>query len=308
MTDKKVAIIGVGETGYSMIENIYNQNNSKYNLIAIGTNVKSLVDIVKVKKIQLGSKFIKKFNRGMRPNLAKEAVLDNYNDIKDALDDIDIVVIITGLGGGTGSGATPIVLKIAKEVCGHTICLVSKPFLFEGLVRRRISERALDEIQKECNSVLILEYEKLMHKIKEFWHIDEFWQTINLTFLKHINSALNIFFNDEENLFFNSIHEILYTETGLINLVEASGKNSACRAMKSFLIENSFSNTSLGIFIHFRTNYNYSTVDLDEALQIICDIANDEAEVIFSYSFDDKLPDTYVGLTTIVAVKNLKII
>jgi len=168
-------------------------------LIAIDTDIKSLEEINEVKKIQIGSKLLNGLSSEMKPELAKESNMENYDEIKAALADTDIVFILAGLGGGTGSGASPIVPKIAKEIGALTIAIVTMPFKFEGKQRFKLAEFGLENIKKESDSVVVIQNEKHLPFINKNLALKDAFKVIDVVVEEAINGMIGVLLSNEEN-------------------------------------------------------------------------------------------------------------
>ena len=145
----KIKVIGVGGGGGNMINHMISQGTYQVDLIAANTDAQALNSSLAPYKIQLGEKLTKGLGAGMIPNVGREAALESYEDIKNALDGADMVFIAAGVGGGTGTGAAPIIAQAAKEIGALTVSVVTKPFRFEGRKRARLAEDGLEELKKK---------------------------------------------------------------------------------------------------------------------------------------------------------------
>ena len=145
----KIKVIGAGGGGGNMINHMIRENSDlNVDLIIANTDVQALENSSAHTKIQLGERTTKGLGAGMDPKIGKAAADESYDEIKSALETSDIVFIATGLGGGTGTGATPIVARAAKEVGSLTVAVVTMPFSFEGKKRRNQAEAGLIELRK----------------------------------------------------------------------------------------------------------------------------------------------------------------
>ena len=138
----RIVAVGVGGGGGNMIGHMVNENVNGIELIMINTDAQALEE-AGVSTIQIGTKLTKGLGAGMKPDIGKESALENYEEIRSALEGADIVFISAGLGGGTGTGAAPVVAKIAKEIGALTISIVTKPFMFEGPKRTKIDRKSV---------------------------------------------------------------------------------------------------------------------------------------------------------------------
>ena len=153
----KIKVVGVGGGGGNMINHMIRENAIlNIDLIVANTDAQALENSPAHTKIQLGEKKTKGLGAGMRPEVGKEAAEESYDEIKSALETSDIVFIASGLGGGTGTGAAPIVAQAAKDVGALTVAVVTIPFVFEGKKRRKLADLGLEELRKESDSIVVI--------------------------------------------------------------------------------------------------------------------------------------------------------
>lgn len=136
----KISVVGVGGGGCNMINHMINEGSYKIDLIVANTDFQALQVSKAPKKIQLGARLTKGWGAGMEPEIGRDSAVENYEDIKNTFDGSDIVFVAAGLGGGTGTGAAPIIVKAAKEVGALTVTVVTKPFAWEGKKKSRACE------------------------------------------------------------------------------------------------------------------------------------------------------------------------
>jgi len=146
-----------------MINHIIRENpNLDIDLMIANTDAKALDNSPAHTKIQLGEKKTKGLGAGMRPEVGKEAAQESYEEIKSALETSDVVFIASGLGGGTGTGAAPVVAQAAKEIGALTVAVVTMPFSFEGKKRSKLADIGLSELRKESDSIVIIPNDRLL--------------------------------------------------------------------------------------------------------------------------------------------------
>ena len=139
----QIKVIGVGGGGGNMINHMVNEGVDDIGLIAANTDAQALHSSKAKTKIQLGERKTKGLGAGMKPDIGRESALESYEDIKEALEGADMVFIASGFGGGTGTGAAPVVAQAAKEVGALTVSVVTKPFGFEGRKRLKLAEQGI---------------------------------------------------------------------------------------------------------------------------------------------------------------------
>ena len=158
----RIVAVGVGGGGGNMIGHMIREGVSGIEMIVVNTDAQVLEESGAARKIQIGTKLTKGLGAGMKPEVGKESALENYDEIRSALQGADIVFVAAGLGGGTGTGAAPVIAQIAKEIGALTISIVTKPFAFEGKKRLKLAEIGLDELKQESDSIVVIPNDKLL--------------------------------------------------------------------------------------------------------------------------------------------------
>jgi len=309
MESLQTKIVGVGAVGCTVIKNIFGKALVGVDLIAINSDIELLEQISGVKKIQLGSKLLKGRNAGMKPELGKEAALENYDDIKTALVGADIVFILVGLGGGMGSGATPVIAKIAKEIGALTIPIVTIPFLFEDKQRLKIAEDSLEKIKEESDSVVVIQNNKYLTFVNnKNLGLKDAFKAIDIVMEEVINGIIGVILSQGENeinLDFCDLQTIMsHKGMALVGVGEDEGKSSANevikQAIKSPFLEKISLNEASGILIHFTIHPDFSIVKISEAMEMINEVANYDAEIVWGTTTDISLSKNYVKVIIIV--------
>ena len=157
----KIKAIGVGGGGGNMINHMINEGIHSIDLIVANTDEQALNTSISPFKMQLGINATRGLGAGMVPEKGREAALESFEDIKSMLDGSDIVFISAGLGGGTGTGAAPIIAQAAKEIGALTVTIVTTPFKFEGRRRSKLAKEGLEELKRESDCIIVVPNEKL---------------------------------------------------------------------------------------------------------------------------------------------------
>lgn len=158
-----IKVIGVGGGGSNMIGHLINTGTYEgIELAVANTDAQAINSSNAPIRIQLGAKLTKGLGAGMKPQVGKDAALESYEELKQFLENTDIVFISAGLGGGTGTGAAPVIAKAAKEVGALTVSIVTKPFRWEGRQRAKLAEEGYRELKAESDSIVVIPNEKLL--------------------------------------------------------------------------------------------------------------------------------------------------
>lgn len=163
----KISVVGIGGGGCNIISHITNKDFNQALLIAMNTDIKSLEITNSTKKIQLGKISTKGLGSGMNPSIGEMSAIESYEEIKQSLKDSDIVFIVSAFGGGTGTGASPLVAKACKEIDAIVISLITMPFTWEGKKREKFSKLYVEEMQRDSDLLIVISNDKLLEIISE---------------------------------------------------------------------------------------------------------------------------------------------
>ena len=304
-SEVKIAIVGVGGGGCNTLNCIYEQGvHSAVNLIALNTDAKALQIINAYSKIQLGKKTTQGFGAGMNPELGAKSAEESYDLIKEALQDSNIVLITAGLGGGTGTGATPIVAQIAKEIGALTIAVVTTPFEAEGKAREKIAQNGLDEIKKVVDSFFVLPNEKLLSTIDKSMAACDTLKVIDSTMAKTLLGLANILSGDSGlNIDLADLKIAMENKgLGFIGVGEKDGVDSAVEAIKEAMqspLCGSFEGAKCAI-IHYTINEKYLMHEIAMANEIVQQQLDEGAFCKMGWTWDNTLKPNQVKVTLII--------
>lgn len=287
-TDKKIVVVGIGGAGVNIVEYM-SRKDVKLKLIAISTDAQHLPKTREVEKILIGAKFTQGFSSCMNPCVGRCAALESYEEIKSILRGAETIFIVAGFGAGTGTGATPIVARIANEVGALAIPIVTKPFSFEGESRFKIAENGIQELRREVDSMLIISNDKLLPMINNKLGMKDSFELVDSIFLEIILSVSEALLSDIED---DIDLKIIMGCKGLavIGVSEGVGENAAYESMKSalkfpFFDEIKF-DYAMSVWVHFKVHPNFSLMETFEATNLIHESMNEEGEIMFSISID----------------------
>ncbi len=303
----RIVAVGVGGGGGNMIGHMVKEGVKGIEMIMINTDSQVLSQAENVKKIQIGEKLTGGLGAGMRPEIGRDSALENYDDIKAALEGADIVFISAGLGGGTGTGAAPVVAQIAKEVGALTVSVVTKPFNFEGKKRAKLAELGLEELKKESDSIVVIPNERLLSIIDRKLGIKDSFKIVDSVLAQAVSGTSGVILSSGEydiNLDFADLKTVMsHKGMALMGVGEFEGENAAYEAIKaaieSPLLDNMSINGAMGVLVHFKIHPNFPTLDLHEAMNVVNETAHEDADIIFGTSTDPELPENYVKITIV---------
>ena len=291
-----IKVIGVGGGGNNAVNRMVTDNVRGVECIAVNTDMQALVNSSITKKITIGEKVTKGHGAGSNPEVGAQAAEESIEDIKSALSGADMVFVTAGMGGGTGTGAAPIVARVARELGILTVGIVTKPFLFEGKRRMMQAEAGITNLRDYVDALIIIPNERLKQVGEKITLMNAFQVSDDV--LRHGVQSITELINVPGyiNLDFADVTSILkdagYAHMGV---GEATGKDKAETAAKmaisSPLLETSICG-SKGIIINITASPDISMDDIDIAASLVTSEAHEDATVIFGVVFDPDLEDT----------------
>ncbi|WP_201353004.1 cell division protein FtsZ [Hydrogenimonas urashimensis] len=303
----KIKAIGVGGGGGNMINHMIHQGIDGIDLIVANTDAQALETSKASYKIQLGEKLTKGLGAGMKPEVGQESALESYDTIKEVLAGADIVFVSSGLGGGTGTGAAPIIAQAAKEVGALTVSVVTKPFRFEGRKRMKLAETGLEQLKKESDSIIVIPNEKLLSIVDKNLGIKESFKLVDNILARAVSGISNVIVSRGEhdiNLDFADVNTVMsHRGLALMGVGEASGQSAAYEAIKnaieSPLLDSMDIKGAMGVLVHFHIHPDYPILEISEAMSIVEDNADEDAHVIFGTTTDESLSVDEVKITIV---------
>jgi cell division protein FtsZ len=294
----KIKVIGVGGGGTNMINHMARREILPITLIAANTDAQHLNSSLASMKIQIGEKLTKGLGAGAVPDVGKEAALESVEDLALALQDTDIVFVAAGLGGGTGTGAAPVVASIAKETGALTICVVTKPFKYEGRKRRKLAEQGLSELKKCCDSIVVIPNDKLKSAVDKNTGFKDAFKVVDDVLFRAVNGMSGVILEHGEsdiNVDFADMKTVMsHKGMALMGIGESTGENSPIEALRkaieSPLLDDVDLDGAQGILIHFTFHPDYPYVEIEEAMEVIDETVDEEADVIFGTTTDENTP------------------
>lgn len=299
-----IKVIGVGGGGGNVVNRMVNDNVRGVQYLAANTDVmvlnSSKADII----LPLGSKITKGLGAGMKPEIGRMAAEEDMEAIRDALENADMVFIAAGMGGGTGTGAAPIVAEIAKEMKLLTVGVVTTPFKFEGNKRAKIAQEGIAEFKKHVDTLMVIPNDKLLEiassktTMNEAFSIadDVLKQAISgITNLINMEGIINLDFADLKTVMSNKGRAIMGTgvATG-----ENRGLEAAKKAISSPLLSDTPISGATGVIINIVADEQFSLLDAQAAADFIQGSADQDADVIFGL-VTDNTRDNEVIITVI---------
>lgn len=307
LSGAKIKAIGVGGGGGNMINHMINKGIDNIDLIVANTDVQALESSKAPCKIQLGEKLTRGLGAGMKPEIGQQSAVESFDTIKEVLSGADIVFVSSGLGGGTGTGAAPIIAQAAKEVGALTVSVITKPFRFEGRKRAKLCDRGLEELKKESDSIIVIPNEKLLSIVDKNLGIKESFKMVDDVLCRAVSGISNVILSKGEhdiNLDFADVNTVMgHRGLALMGVGESTGPSAAYEAVKnaieSPLLDNMTINGAMGVLVHFNIHPDYPLLEISEAMGIVEDNADEEAHVIFGTTTNPEMQPDEVHITIV---------
>lgn len=291
----KITVVGVGGAGGNAINNMIQTQLGSVDYVAANTDAQSLNASLAEKKIQLGIETTKGQGAGARPEVGRESAEEAAEEIAAALDGSNMVFITAGMGGGTGTGAAPVVAKMARERDILTVGVVTKPFTFEGRHRMTIAEKGIEELSQYVDTLIVIPNQNLFLIADEKMTFADAFKRADQVLQDGVRSITDLIINPGViNLDFADVRTIM-TEMGraMMGTGVASGENraqeAAEQAIANPLLDNASMNGAKGILISVAGGLDLTLYEVDEAANRIRREVDPEANIIFGASFDPTL-------------------
>ena len=303
-TGARIKVIGVGGGGSNAVNRMVREGFDGVQFVVANTDVQALRMNAASIKVQLGEKLTKGLGAGADPSVGRHAALEDTDKLIQAIDGADLVFVTAGLGGGTGTGAAPVIASLASELGALTIAVVTRPFTFEGRKRAIQAERGLEELRDCVDSVITIPNERLLSTIDRktplldaFAAVDEVLRQAiqGISDLILLPGLINLDFADVKTIMTGMGVAVMGTGVGH---GETRAVDAARKAISSPLLEDASIDGARGVIINVTGGSDLSLVEVHEASTIIHEAAHEEANIIFGAVIDPKL-DGQVKLTVI---------
>lgn len=303
-TYAKIKVVGVGGSGGSAITRMMDSKIHGVNFIAVNTDAQALHHNRASQKIHIGKNLTKGLGAGMNPEIGKQAAEENRDEIQEALRGADMVFLTCGLGGGTGTGAAPIVAEAAKESGALTVAVVTKPFAFEGNQRMKIAEEGWARLKEKVDALITIPNDRILNLIERntpllaaFAKCDEVLQHAvrGISDLVTMPGLVNVDFADVRAVMED-------TGSALMGVGIASGENrhiqAAQAAVSSPLLDISI-NGARGVLFNVSGGPDLTMWEINEAAKVITESIDTNAKLIFGAVHDERLKKGEIKITVI---------
>jgi len=292
----RIKVIGVGGGGNNAVNRMIAAGVEGVEFIAANTDVQALKSSMAPVKLQLGVKLTSGLGAGANPDVGRRAALEDSDKIIEALEGADMVFVTTGLGGGTGTGAAPVIASLASEMGALTVAVVTRPFSFEGKRRMMQAERGLQELLDAVDTVIVIPNEKLLAVAKDAGFFESFRiaDDVLRQGVQGISDIITI-----PGIINRDFADVKTTMAGMGYAVMATGvrsgadraRNAAIAAMASPLLEAGAIDGARGILINITGSSSLKLSEVNEASTLIQDAAHEDANIIFGAVLDESMGD-----------------
>jgi len=296
-TFANIKVVGVGGSGGAAVNRMIESRIKGVEFVNINTDVQALHYSQANKKLHIGKNVTRGLGAGMDPELGAKAAEESQNEIRDILKGADMVFITCGLGGGTGTGCSPLVAEIAKEIGALTVAVVTKPFSFEGAQRKAIADAGWDKLAEKVDTIITIQNDRLLQIIDKKTSLLEAFAIVD-DVLRHAIQGISelVTIPGLINVDFADVKSIMKEQgTALMGIGQATGENRAVEAAKaaisSPLLELSMDGAK-GVLFIVAGGPDLSMHEVNEAAKVITASADSDAKIIFGAIVEEELADT----------------
>src|SRR3989344_5261388 len=302
----RIKVIGVGGSGTNAVNHMVRSKIKGVEFIAVNTDAQDLHHSMAPKKIHIGKNLTRGLGTGMNPELGRKAAEETLEDVQGVIRGADMVFIACGMGGGTGTGASPVVARSARDQGILTIGVVTKPFVFEGVQRSRMAEQGIEELSKEVDALIAIPNDRLLQIIGKNTSVSQAFAMCDEILLQAVEGISELITTPGIiNVDFADIRTVLEDAgSALMGVGVASGENRATEAAKA-AINSPLLDVSIegarGVLFAISGGDDMSMMEIQEAAQVITDSIDPEAKVIFGTIHDTRLKKGQVKITVIAS-------
>lgn len=292
----KIKVVGVGGGGMNAVNRMIKAGVQGVEFVVINTDKQVLDDSPASIKLQIGKNVTNGLGAGANPEIGREAAVESKDEIRKSLEGADMVFVTCGMGGGTGTGASPIVAEIAQEIGALTVGIVTKPFTFEGRKRSIRADIGTKKLLDNVNALIVVSNDKLLKVIGNKTTIQDAFEIADSILEQGIQSITDLITTvGEINIDFADIKTIFsYTGKAYMGIGRAEKGETLEDAVKTAinnpLTENKIDNAK-GVIFNVRGGENLSLTEINTAVQVINDKVSDDANIIFGTVIDESLQD-----------------
>jgi len=303
-TFARIKVVGVGGSGNNAISRMIDSKIKGVEFVAINTDAQALHHSKASEKVHIGKNLTKGLGAGMNPEIGRQAAEENRDEIQDVLKGADMVFVCAGMGGGTGTGAAPVVAETAKELGALTVAVVTKPFSFEGAQRRNLGEEGLQNLRDRVDTLITIPNDKLLSIIDKKTTLINAFRIVDDVLRQGVQGISDLITKPGiVNVDFADVRAIMQDSgSALMGIGVASGENRAAEAARaainSPLLELSIDGAK-GVLFNISGSSDLGMLEINEAANIITESIDPNAKVIFGAVVDDQVKKGEIHVTVV---------
>ena len=314
-TFAKIKVVGVGGAGGNALKRMIESDIKGVEFVAVNTDAQDLHHSQAEHKVHLGKNLTRGLGAGMNPEVGRKAAEESKEEVYQAVNGSHMIFITAGMGGGTGSGASPVIAQAAKESGALTVAVVTKPFMFEGIQRKKIAEAAFEELKKNVDTIITIPNDKILNIIDRNTPVLEAFSMIDDVLRQGVQGISDLITTPGlVNVDFADVSAIMKNAgSALMGIGSATGENSAVTAAKiainSPLLDISIKGAK-GVLFNVTGGKDLSMAEINDAANVIIESIDPDAQVIFGAVINDKFTEGEVQVTVIATgfdAKNSKL-
>lgn len=293
----RIKVIGVGGGGCNAVNTMIKSGLSGVEFIVANTDSQALAANLAPIKIQLGNELTKGLGAGANPEVGRKAALDDYEKLSEYIEGADMVFVTAGMGGGTGTGAAPVIAKLAKELGALTVGVVTKPFMFEGRKRQKQADLGIKTLEECVDSLITIPNQRLLQIAGESLSLVDTFKKADEVLLHAVQGISDLINNTGFiNADFADVSTVMANKgLALMGTGIATGSDRAVQAatdaISSPLLEDITIDGATGIIVNITGNATLSMHETNEAMTLIMEAADEDAEIIFGTVVDEEMGD-----------------
>ena len=290
----QIKVVGAGGAGGNAVDRMIESGVSGVEFIAVNTDAQTLMSSLAESRIRIGDKLTKGLGAGGKPAVGEKAAEEAYEELQDALRGADMVFIAVGMGGGTGTGSAPVIGEISRNIADLTVGVVTRPFTWEGVPRKRISEEGIRKIREHVDTLITIPNDRILEIAPKNTPITEAFRLADEVLRQAVQGISDLITQPGLiNLDFNDVKAIMQNSgTAYMAIGYGSGENRASDAMRDALanplLEMSIDGAK-GILLNFTGGPDMSLHEVSQAAEIISNAADPDAQIIFGSVIDEAM-------------------
>jgi cell division protein FtsZ len=294
----RIKVIGIGGAGCNALNKMIAADIEGVDYIAMNTDMQALSTCMARERVQIGRNVTYGLGAGGDPEIGRKAAEEDEDAISEMLEDAEIVFLTAGFGGGTGTGATPVIARIARDRGILTIAIVTKPFLFEGSIKQRSADEGLQTLRSTIETVMTIPNQRLFEIAGTNLTVVEAFRITDQVLCRSVNAISSLILRPGMmNLDFAHIRTVMSIKgAAALGFGEGHGPDKATQAMREAISSPMMEQTEIsgakGVLISMTCSTDLKLHELNEATQIIREIAAADANIIFGYNVDDATEDS----------------